>query len=80
MIYQVLSWVAVITGMASAVLWWRAATIVIKKGDPRAANDIFIGGDAVKTTARLQAQYNSWAAIATGAAVAFGAMAQLISN
>jgi hypothetical protein len=52
MIHQVLSYTAAIAGIISAALWWRAATLVIKKGDPRAASDIFIGGEAVKTTAR----------------------------
>ncbi len=80
MIHQTLTYIAALAGMISAALWWWAATIVIKKGDPRAANDIFIGGDAVKTTARLQAKYNAWAAIATGIAAAAGALAQLISN
>jgi hypothetical protein len=80
MIHQILSWLAVLSGFASAGLWWWAATLVIKKGDPRATGDIFIGGEAVKTTGRLQAQYNAWAAIATGVATAASALTQLISN
>ena len=80
MIALVLSWSAVVAGLISAALWYRAATVVIKKGDPRAANDIFIGGDAVKTTARIQSEYNQYAAFVTAISVALQALAQVASH
>jgi hypothetical protein len=50
------------------------------KGDPRAANDIFLGGVAIQTTARVQSQNNRYAAGATAVAVFLQALAQLTNH
>ena len=76
----VCSWGTVIAGFASAAPWYRAATMVIMKGDPRAANDIFLGGVAIQTTARVQSQNNQYAAGATAVAVFLQALAQLTNH
>jgi hypothetical protein len=62
-------WGAILAGFASAALWFRAATVMVRKGDLRAANDIFLGGVAIQTTVRVQSQYNQYAALATATAV-----------
>jgi len=80
MIHQILSYTAAMTGVLSAVLWWRAATVVVKKGDPGSADDIFLGGVAIQTTFKAQSKLNSWAAITTGVAAAASGLAQLFSN
>lgn len=65
----VLTWLSIAAGLASAVLWYRAATVVVRKGDERAANDIFLGGVAIQTTVRVQSQYNQYAAGMTALSV-----------
>jgi energy-converting hydrogenase Eha subunit F len=73
-------WSAVIAGFASAGLWYRAATVVIKKGDARAANDIFLGGVAIQTTARVQSQYNQYAAGMTALSVLLQTITQFFNH
>jgi len=53
---------------------------VIMKGDPRAANDIFLGGVAIQTTARVQGKNNQYAAGATAVSVLLQALAQLTNH
>jgi hypothetical protein len=77
MIHQILSYLAAVSGLVSAGLWWRAATVVIKKGDAKAATDIFIGNMAIPSTFNEQSKFNAWAAVATGIAAAAGGLAQL---
>jgi hypothetical protein len=64
-----LIWGGIAAGLVAAALWYRAARIVVRKGDPRAARDIFLGGVAIQTTAREQSRYNQYAALATALSV-----------
>jgi hypothetical protein len=56
-IYQILSWSTFVIGLIAAGFWWKAAGVVIKKGDPRAEDDFFIGEVAVRSTLRVQTRY-----------------------
>jgi hypothetical protein len=62
-------WGGIATGLAAAALWYWAARVVVKKGDPRAARDIFLGDVAIQTTVREQSRYNQYAALATALSV-----------
>src|SRR5262249_30690616 len=55
-------WGSIIAGLASAGLWFRAATVVAMKGDPGTERDIFLGGVAIQTTVQKQSRYNQYAA------------------
>jgi hypothetical protein len=68
------TWSSIVAGLASAALWYRAATVKIKKANARAAPE------ALKTRAQLQSQYNQYAAFATAGAVALEALAQVFPN
>jgi hypothetical protein len=46
------TWSSIVAGLASAALWYRAATVKVRKSDPRAAHD------DLKTRASHQSQYN----------------------
>jgi hypothetical protein len=68
------TWSSIVAGLASAALWYRAATVKVKKGDPRTAHD------ALRTRASLQSQYNQYAAFATAGSVALEALARVFPN
>jgi hypothetical protein len=80
MIHQILSYTAAVSGVVSAGLWWWAATVIVKKGDPKGAAGIFIGNMAIPATFQEQSKFNAWAAVATGIAAAASGLAQLFSN
>lgn len=80
MIHQILSYTAVAAGVLSGILWSWAATTVVKKGDARAAHDIFLGDVAIQSTFKEQSKLNKYAAFATAAAGAASGLAQLFSN
>jgi len=73
-LHSTFTWSSVVAGLTSAALWYRAATVGVKKGDPRAAHEIS------KTRANLQSQYNQYAALATAGAVALEALARVFPN
>jgi hypothetical protein len=73
-LHTAFTWSSIVAGLASAGLWYRAATIKVKKSDPRAAHD------ALKTRAGLQSQYNQYAAFATAGSVALEALARAFTN
>lgn len=77
MFHQVLSYGSALAGIMSAGLWWWAAKVVIKRGDAKAAGNIFLGDVAIQATVKEQAKFNSWAAIATGIAAFTAALAQI---
>jgi hypothetical protein len=70
-LHTTFTWSSIVAGLASAALWYRAATVKVKKSDPRAAHE------AIKTRASLQSQYNQYAAFATAGAVALEALARV---
>jgi hypothetical protein len=70
----VCTWSSIVAGLASAALWYRAATVKVKKANPRAAPE------ALKTRAQFQSQYNQYAAFATAGAVALEALARVFPN
>lgn len=80
MIHQIISYVAVAAGLLSAILWWKAATTVVRRGDDRAAGNTFLGDVAIQATFKAQSKFNAWAAVATGIAALAAAVAQLFSN
>lgn len=65
-----LMWGAAIFGFVAAGLWYKASTVIIKEGDPKAKGGVFINGVDVSSTAYEQGRSNKFAAIATGVAVA----------
>jgi hypothetical protein len=73
-LHTALTWSSIVAGLASAALWYRAATVKVKKANPRAAHE------ALKTRAQLQSQYNQDAAFATAGAVALEALARIFPN
>jgi hypothetical protein len=62
-----------VAGFGSAALWYRAATVKVKKANPVAL-------EAPKTRAQLQSQYNQYAAFATAGAVMLEALARIFPN
>ena len=77
MLHQFLSYLAAVVGLLSAVLWWIAATVVVKAGDPGVKDDMFWGDVAIMGTFRKQSKFNAAAAIATGISAALSAALQL---
>jgi len=73
-LHAAFTWSSILVGLASAGLWYRAATVKVKKSDPRAAHD------ALRTRASLQSQYNQYAAFATAGSIALEALARVFSN
>jgi len=80
MIHQILSYIAAADGVLSAILWWKASTVLVKRGDPRAVGSTFVGDVAIQATYAVQSRLNTWAALATGLAGAASGLAQLFSN
>jgi hypothetical protein len=69
-VHTAFTWSSIVVGLASAALWYRAATVKVKKSDPRAAHD------ALRTSASLQSQYHRYAASATAGSVGLDAFAR----
>jgi hypothetical protein len=73
-LHTALTWSSIGAGLASAALWYRAATVKVKKANPGAAPE------TLKTRVQLQSQYNQYAAFATAAAVMLEALARIFPN
>jgi hypothetical protein len=54
MTHQISSYVAAVAGVASAILWRKAATSIVKRGDQRAAGNNFFGDTAIQATFKAQ--------------------------
>jgi hypothetical protein len=82
---QLLSWTAIVAGLASAWLWYRASAVVVLKGDPRSKGGFLLGNKDgtqvdVYSTMFEASKINKHAAIATALAVLFGALASVVNN
>jgi len=74
---QVLAFAAAAAGIASGILWWRAATSVVRQGEPNSKGNFFINGIDVQTTLNEQRKFNVFAAGATGLAAFLSGLAPL---
>lgn len=81
---QIIHWTlvaaAVIAGLISAWLWWKSASVEIRRGDQLATGPVYIGERQVdmQATATWQSRYNRQAAIATAISVLLGAISNAI--
>jgi hypothetical protein len=67
-------WLSALVAIAAAGLWWVAADTVVMRGDKRSTGTIFHERVDVAVTAREQARWNKWAAVATAIAMLFQTM------
>ena len=67
MIGQILAYFAALAGIASGILWWRAATVVVHEGDPNSTGAYIVNGIDVQSTLNEQRKRNVLAAFATAA-------------
>jgi hypothetical protein len=74
-LYLICQYGAAATGLISALLWARAATVEVKQGDPRSTGSTFIEGIDVSSTLREQGRWNRHGAIATAIAMLLQAAA-----
>jgi hypothetical protein len=73
-LHMAFTWSSIVAGLTSAALWYRAATIKVKKAIPGATPQ------PLNTRAELQSQYNQYAAFATAGAVTLEALARIFPN
>jgi hypothetical protein len=66
MIGQTLMYLAALAGMASGILWWRAATVVVHEGDTNSKGAFIVNGIDVQSTLNEQRKSYAVAALATG--------------
>ena len=69
MVGQILAYFAALSGIASGILWWRAATVVVHEDDPNSTGAYIVNGIDVQSTLNEQRKCNVFAAFATAATI-----------
>jgi hypothetical protein len=77
MIGQILAYFAALAGIASAILWWRAATVVVHEDDPNSTGAYIVNGIDVQSTLNEQRKRNIRAAFTTAAAMVLSGLAPI---
>lgn len=77
MIGQILAYFAALAGIASAILWWKAATVVVHEGDPNSTGAYIVNNVDVQSTLNEQRKRNVRAAFASAVAMALSGVAPI---
>jgi hypothetical protein len=77
MIGQILAYFAALAGIASGILWWRAATVVVYDGDPNSTGAYIVNDIDVQSTLNEQRKRNILAAFATAATMVLSGLAPI---
>jgi hypothetical protein len=77
MIGQILVYLAALAGIASGILWWRAATVVVYDGDPNSTGAYIVNDIDVQSTLNEQRKRNILAAFATAATMVLSGLAPI---
>jgi hypothetical protein len=77
MIGQILAYFAALAGIASGILWLRAATVVVHDGDPNSTGAYIVNDIDVQSTLNEQRKRNILAAFATAATMVLSGLAPI---